>query len=369
MNDTKGTLIRLMRMAVGCEPYEPMTLPEREWKEVYIQVCQQTLTGVIYCVVNRMSRDVGIPKPLLMEWTLKAEAIRGFNAKMNAEAARLTRWFGERGRKTAILKGQANARLYPHPDERQPGDIDIWVEGGRDSVVKLLGDEGVLDTKDTVSYHHVHLKKNASGIAVEVHFRPSSGNYNPITNRLLQRFLEKEILLSESCPEGFDVPTCRFALIMQMAHIQRHFLSGGIGLRHIVDYYMLMKISSEEDRRFVASQLSRFGLRKTAGAVMWMMSELFSMESDRMICPKDERRGRWMLDETLKSGNFGRYHENRRKGYWQTVIVGILRPIRLMGFSFQECLWINVKFVIYIIRTIPKRIKYRSLSLRYVHEE
>ncbi|MCI6081840.1 MAG: nucleotidyltransferase family protein, partial [Prevotella sp.] len=190
MNDTKGTLIRLMRMAVGCEPYEPMTLSEREWKAVYIQVCQQTLTGVIYCVVNRMSRDVGIPKPLLMEWTLKAEAIRGFNAKMNAEAARLTRWFGERGRKTAILKGQANARLYPHPDERQPGDIDIWVEGGRDSVVKLLGDEGVLDTKDTVSYHHAHLKKNANGISVEVHFRPSSGNYNPITNRRLQRFLE-----------------------------------------------------------------------------------------------------------------------------------------------------------------------------------
>ena len=79
MNDTKGTLIRLMRMAVGGEPYEPMTLSEREWKAVYIQVCQQTLTGVIYCVVNRMSRDVGIPKPLLMEWTLKAEAIRGFN--------------------------------------------------------------------------------------------------------------------------------------------------------------------------------------------------------------------------------------------------------------------------------------------------
>ena len=100
-----------------------------------------------------------------------------------------------------------------------------------------------------------------------------------------------------------------------------------------------------------------------------MMSELFSMESDRMICPKDERRGRWMLDETLKSGNFGRYHENRRKGYWQTVIVGILRPIRLMGFSFQECLWINVKFVIYIIRTIPKRTKYTRYTLRYVHEE
>ena len=93
------------------------------------------------------------------------------------------------------------------------------------------------------------------------------------------------------------------------------------------------------------------------------------MESDWMICPKDERHGRWMLDEALKSGNFGQYHENRRKGFWKTVISGRLRPIRLLGFSFQECLWINVKFVVRFIRTIPKRIKYRRLSLLYFHEE
>lgn len=369
MNDSQRILIRLMRMAVGCEDYMPVTLPEREWKTVYMQACQQSLTALIYGAVSRMGGDSGIPKPLLMEWTLKAEAIRGFNAKMNAEAARLTGWFGERGRKTAILKGQANARLYPHPDERQPGDIDIWVEGGRESVLKLLSDENVMDTKEVVSYHHAHLKKNDSGISVEVHFRPASGNYNPITNRRLQRYLEKEITLSESCHEGFNVPTYRFALIMQMAHIQRHFLAGGIGLRHIVDYYMLMKNSSEEDRRFVASRLSTFGMRKTAGGVMWMMDELFSVESDTMLCPTDEKRGRWMLDEAFKSGNFGQYHENRRKGFWQTVFSGRLRPIRLLGFSFQECMWINIKFVGFFIRTIPKRIKNRRLSLLYFHEE
>ena len=275
MNDSQRILIRLMRMAVECEPYEPITLPEREWKAVYMQACQQSLTALIFGAVNRMGGDSGIPKPLLMEWTMKAEAIRGFNAKMNAEAARLTGWFGERGRKTAILKGQANARLYPHPEERQPGDIDIWVEGGRKSVLKLLSDENVMDTKEVVSYHHAHLKKNASGISVEVHLRPSSGNNNPITNRRLQRVLENEIRESKECHEGFNVPTLRFAMIMQMAHIQRHFLSGGIGLRHIMDYYMLMSNAPNEDRQFVGERLKAFGLRNTAGAVMWLMEKLF----------------------------------------------------------------------------------------------
>lgn len=362
-------MIRLMRMAVGCEPYEPMTLSEREWKAVYIQVCQQTLTGVIYCVVNRMSRDVGIPKPLLMEWTLKAEAIRGFNAKMNAEAARLTRWFGERGWKTAILKGQANARLYPHPDERQPGDIDIWVEGGRESVLKLLTDEGMMDNKDDVSYHHVHLKKNDSGISVEVHFRPASGNYNPITNRRLQRFLESEIRESEACPEGFNVPTLRFALIMQMAHIQRHFLSGGIGLRHIMDYYMLMRNATEEDRQFVGNQLRSFGLRKTAGAVMWLMEELFSLTREEMLCPPDKRRGKWMLDEVMDGGNFGRHFDKKNHGYWRTIYDGQMRTISLCRFNFWESFFTEANFWLFVIKTIPKRIRYRTFSLSKIKEE
>ena len=369
MNDSQRILIRLMRMAVECEPNEPITLPEREWKAVYMQACQQSLTALIFGAVNRMGGDSGIPKPLLMEWTMKAEAIRGFNAKMNAEAARLTGWFGERGRKTAILKGQANARLYPHPEERQPGDIDIWVEGGRKSVLKLLSDENVMDTKEVVSYHHAHLKKNASGISVEVHFRPSSGNNNPITNRRLQRFLENEIRDSKECHEGFNVPTLRFAMIMQMAHIQRHFLSGGIGLRHIMDYYMLMSNAPNEDRQFVGERLKAFGLRNTAGAVMWLMEKLFSLPTTEMICQSDRRRGRWMLDEAFKSGNFGQYSDSRRKGFWQTVLSGRLRPIRLLGFDYRECLWVNIKFICYFTRTIPKRIKHRRLSLLYFHEE
>ena len=41
----------------------------------------------------------------------------------------------------AILKGQANARLYPDKFSRETGDIDIWVEGGRESVLALLQTE------------------------------------------------------------------------------------------------------------------------------------------------------------------------------------------------------------------------------------
>ena len=72
MNDGQKTLIRLMRMAVGCDDVEPMTLTEREWTEVYKEARCQSLTGVIYGVVNRMGRGVDIPRDLMLGWTCRS---------------------------------------------------------------------------------------------------------------------------------------------------------------------------------------------------------------------------------------------------------------------------------------------------------
>ena len=99
---------------------------------------------------------------------------------------------------------------YPDKYARQPGDIDIWVEGGRESVLALLPNH------PKAAYHHVHLPKNELGVTVEVHFRPSSGNFNPITNRRLQRWLKKEILSATMVEEGFCVPSIRFALGLRL---------------------------------------------------------------------------------------------------------------------------------------------------------
>ena len=278
---------------------------------------------------------------ILMQWIGEAETIRGLNEMMNQEAARLTRLFFEQGRKTAILKGQANARLYPDSFSRQPGDIDIWVEGGHDSVVdllsrmKLINGIGKLlaEGKAMDSYHHIHIPTNKQGVVVEVHFRPSSGNRNPVTNRRLQQWLEQEILNATMVPEGFNVPSIRFALMMQLAHIQRHFLSEGIGLRHICDYYVLLQKSTAEDRQEVASWLKPFGLRHTAEALMWVLGEVLHLEEEKMYCGKDPYRGEWMLREIMEGGNFGHYSESRQHGVLRRVME---TRVNCSQFGFQN---------------------------------
>ena len=215
---------KLLRLSLRLTQEFPVDVSAEAWRRLYQTAVRQSLVGVCYQGVCQLPEDSKPTVEIAMQWASEAESIKGMNELLYQEAARQTREFEEKGHRTAILKGQANARLYPDKYARQPGDIDIWVEGGKKSVLALLPNH------PKASYHHV---------------RPSSGNFNPITNRRLQRWLKKEILSATMVEEGFCVPSIRFVLVMQLAHIQRHFLGGGIGLRHVCDYYWLLcEISS-----------------------------------------------------------------------------------------------------------------------------
>lgn len=347
---------------------------EAEWTALYRMAKQQSLTGVVYTAVARLAREQQPPTALAMQWASEAETIRGLNGLLNSEAARLTKLFADKGRRSAILKGQANARLYPDPMSRQPGDIDIWVEGGRESVIGLLRKMGLVDElartglegKDSLSYHHVHLLPNEKGVTVEVHFRPSSGNYNPITNRRLQRWAEQEIQQTTTVPEGFNVPSMQFALVMQLAHIQHHFLDEGIGLRQVCDYCLLLQHSTEEDRKAVADALERFGLRRTAGALMWLLGEVLHLDTGLMLCEADSLRGGRMLHRVMEGGNFGYYSQTARYSVWQRFFRTRWYRLKMMRFDFWEMLWREVSYWKTIFTTIPERIRYRTLSLRNI---
>ena len=349
---------KLLRLSLGLTQEFPVDVDADGWRRLYQTAIRQSLVGVCYQGVCLLPEGSKPPVEIAMQWASEAESIKGMNELLYQEAARLTREFEEKGHRTAILKGQANARLYPDKHARQPGDVDIWVEGGRERVLALLPNH------PKAAYHHVHLPKNEQGVTVEVHFRPSSGNFNPITNRRLQRWLEKEILSASMVEDGFCVPSVRFALVMQLAHIQRHFLGGGIGLRHVCDYYWLLREASADDLFQVERLLRKFGLRHTAGALMWVIGEVLQLGTAKMIGYPDSYRGEWMLREIMAGGNFGWYAERQKHNVFRRVLEGRLRHLRLMPFDFWEMVWLELRFWKAVVVTLPTRIKYRTLSLR-----
>ena len=119
-----------------------------------------------------MQRDCYFSLLFFQKKATEAEDVRALNALLNSEAKRITALFEGEGYHTAILKGQANARLYPDPMSRQPGDIDIFVDGGLERVTALLTRLGMIKEDEKPQSHHWHLHTDNPDVTVEVHFLP-----------------------------------------------------------------------------------------------------------------------------------------------------------------------------------------------------
>lgn len=359
-------LFKILRIALNVDDADDFPLLSGDdWERLYEQADRQTLLGIAYSGALKLKPEKRPPIDLMFQWGGEAESLRGWNKLLNAEAKRLTKFFDAEGFATAILKGQANARLYPKSLFRQPGDIDIWVSGGLEKIVDFLQKKKLI-RKSFESAHHIHMVSENPNVDIEVHYKPSSGNLNYFSSKRLLKYLDQEIEHRELVSEGFYVPPMKFALTMQLAHIQRHYFNGGIGIRQLMDYFILLRSSTEADRSEVSSLLKRFGLSHIAGAVMWILHEFLHMDASQMLCKPDASRGEQLLKDVMCGGNFGKYADRNRLKWLFWWLSKRKNSLRHFCFDPMETIWTEIEYWKNFCRNLSVRIRLRKISLRHV---
>ena len=90
----------------------------------------------------------------------------------------------------------------------------------------------------------------------------------------------------------------------------------------------------------VQKELKELGLWKFAGGIMYIMQEVFGMSASRLIVPPNEKYGKFVLNEVLEAGNFGRHDARNRFGRSQLGhnLQRVYRDMRLVKFFPAEAL-------------------------------
>ena len=90
----------------------------------------------------------------------------------------------------------------------------------------------------------------------------------------------------------------------------------------------------------VQKELKELGLWKFAGAIMYIMQEVCGMPASRLIVPPNEKYGRFVLNEVLEAGNFGRHDARNRFGRSQLGhnLQRVYRDMRLVRYFPGEAL-------------------------------
>ena len=219
------------------------------WQQLYSFASKQALLGLCFDGIERLGKEYPeelkrnpIGRELLMNWMGKSQQISRQNMKVNTVASKLYSMLREDGLRCCILKGQGNALMYPNPYSRTPGDIDVWIDASRERIMEHA--QKKFELEDDIRLQH--LETSLDGVPVELHFFPCSMN-NPIYHARLQKWFRRNADLQCSnvvcLPDGIGeiaIPTTAFNVIYQLTHLYHHFFDEGIGMRQIIDYFLVV---------------------------------------------------------------------------------------------------------------------------------
>lgn len=347
----------LIQVAIRKRKHFSNVPSEQEWEQLYRMAEKQSVLGVCFRAVKEMADSV--PQPLYLQWLATAAKIQQLNEEMNRKCAEVYAAICKEGFECAVLKGQGVAELYNLNLYRQSGDIDVWLwkeelslKENRKEVIRFAR---TIQPDATGAEHHVGVEW--MGTEVELHYEPVYF-CNPFANRRLRKwFCEYDKSRFHLSNNGFCVPDAEFNRVFLLAHAFRHYMSEGLGLRQVMDYYFLLLSFHGTHRDYRFSNLNansdrvikELGMAKFEKAMKWVIEYVFEGKDGG-----DGRKyGKILLRHIMDGGNFGKHKTATvasRHTHIGQFINQFAHDIRLMRYYPSEAIWAPLSMIREFIR-------------------
>ena len=233
---TESLLFALLRVAVCGEKLNTETIaactPE-VLEMVYALAKKHDLAHLVaHALEGQTMPDCEAMKKLR---AAKMKAIYRY-ARMDLEYERICKTLEDAQIPFIPLKGSVLRQYYPAPWMRTSGDIDVLVrEADFEQAIKVLEADGWI-TKGNVQYQNICMY-SASGVLLELHFniRVKMESADAVMDTVWQNCTQMP------GKQFTHQQTNEFFLCHQLAHMAKHVLVGGSGIRSFLDIWLLNK--------------------------------------------------------------------------------------------------------------------------------
>ena len=280
-------------------------LTPKQWAAVVSMAHRQTVTGILSRGITHLPKDYPLPEDILLKLVAEAETIQRQGRKVQQVADTLTARFQAEGLHPIIMKGPEVARFYPEPLLRECGDLDLYFKP--DEIDQALKAAGTVEKAPDGSFHFLE-----DGINIDVH----------------RKYFN---LSTKHVPA---VPSPEATLLMLSAHILKHCMGPGIGLRQLCDMamaYKALQVPPEQLRQCFREA----GLERWNKLLFSFLNKYLCAEAlyDELPDPKP------LLDIILEGGNFGHYAATRgaaiSKGPFRRKLDTARRYLKRLPVSFK----------------------------------
>ena len=300
------------------------------------------------------------------------------HARMDAELKRICMVLEEQRIPFVLLKGAVLRKFYPEPWMRTSCDIDILVrEEMIDSVVALLK-EKMNYRKEGETPRDISLYSE-NGVHLELHRNVISEADGEKEQRVLSA-VWKNTFAAENNSCCFEISD-EFFYYYHLAHMARHIKSGGCGVRHFLDLWILNHcVQSDREKRerlLIEGGLLPFALAAEKLSEAWFSNKpmdsasekledyilcagVYGTMENRVIVSRGKSGGKWRY---AVSRVFLPYHSLKH-------LYPVLKKHKHLAPLFQIVRWIRIlatgrtQYAVNELRTNAKKSNQRELAIQ-----
>ena len=303
----------------GCPDWN--ALSEADWAGILETARKQTVCGLVYRGVALLPEEVQVPDSIVFPLITEADRVIRQSRTVSRAAEQLVAFFEGRSLHPLILKGPSVAVLYPKPELRESGDIDVFftekefgkaVHAIRERLTKMPGPAG--NDKGTENDAKAARKDgetagNDAKAADVLRTLPDGSihyDWNGVDIDQHPKYFDLDAA-PDILPE---VPSPEATLLMLSAHILKHCMGAGIGLRQLCDMAIAYQALPYDRERLLACYQATgtdpWNRLLASFLVRYLGAEDIPYES-----PKELPDPAPLLDIVLTGGNFGHHEQSR----------------------------------------------------------
>lgn len=271
-----------------------------------------------------------ITTPFDKQLQLTIFTLLGRHARLNNLAVEVIKLLTEHNIPATLIKGYSIAALYPDPDTREFGDVDIYVGEEHYHRAAQIVTEAYPDahwhSDIRGGIHYILVLDKSLDRVVELH-RVTMEFHHPVADQLYQNFTHKYL---DSCSTSIDVqgravcvPPPAYNALYVFMHAWHHFESTGVGFRQLGDWalclnYAHQQLSEQAWKEFcleIDTLLTALNMKtvwQTFGHILVEQLQL-SKSAFPLYSTRYAKRAQRLLVQLLRDGHGGRPAECRVK--------------------------------------------------------
>lgn len=282
-----------------------------DWNDLKEEARQHNCMAIIFPTIKQIQTDFDcIPKDIYEEWEEKVVEMAAAQCIKNYELNHILDCLRQVGVEGIIFKGAVIADTYPEYLLRVSGDADALIKAEDEKLaLDILAKEGYLINYAESKENETTLYKG-NILVIELHTSLWEDYKGDHIDKLNDMNITDENLFVDF--QGCDIQAKTLGITKHFTyifyHMIKHFIPGGIGIRHLLDITLFYnKYENEIDLNEFYENMHILGYDMFCKAIFRLCIDLFDMKAS--VLPDeyeiDKNLYNKLIDDIIDAGVFG----------------------------------------------------------------